>query len=125
MDDIRESFGCRDSASDLAFNQRPDDYFMLVVRTAPANALCRIAALVRQIDPGIVTMRGAAMTARVNDSQSAYCIGRWRGWWAASRGWRCAGVVGLFGVISTRSINGVRRSASGYAGRAARVHCTV
>jgi MacB-like periplasmic core domain len=57
------------------FNQGPDNYFTLVVRTAQSESglLPAITALVvHQIDPAVVSMRGTTMTGRVNDSQSAY-----------------------------------------------------
>jgi len=85
------------------FNQQPDNYFMLVVRTAQSEAalLPAIAALVRQIDPGIVTMRGATMTARVNDSQSAY-LHRSLAWLVGGFAGMALllGLVGLYGVIA-------------------------
>ena len=104
VDDIRE--GPLDVAIPpviyTPFNQQPDNYFMLVVRTAQSEAalLPAIAALVRQIDPGIVTMRGATMTARVNDSQSAY-LHRSLAWLVGGFAGMALllGVVGLYGVI--------------------------
>jgi ABC-type antimicrobial peptide transport system permease subunit len=84
------------------FNQQPDNYFMLVVRTTQSEAalLPAIAALVRQIDPGIVTMRGATMTARVNDSQTAY-LHRSLAWLVGGFAGMALllGVVGLYGVV--------------------------
>jgi ABC-type antimicrobial peptide transport system permease subunit len=55
---------------------------------------------VRQIDPGIVTMRGATMTARVNDSPSAY-LHRSLAWLVGGFAGMALllGVVGLYGVI--------------------------
>ena len=105
VDDIRE--GPLDAAIPpvlyTPFNQQPDNYFTLVVRTVQSEAalLPAITALVHQIDPGIVSMRGATMTARVNDSQSAYLH--------RSLAWLVGGfagmalllaVVGLYGVIA-------------------------
>jgi macrolide transport system ATP-binding/permease protein len=105
VDDIREG------PLDLAippvlytpFNQGPDNDFALVVRTVqPEEALLpAISALVRQIDPGIVSMRGASMTERVNDSQSAY-LHRSLAWLVGGFAGTALllGVVGLYGVIA-------------------------
>jgi multidrug efflux pump subunit AcrB len=56
------------------FKQEPDNFFTLVVRTTESEGalMPALAALIRQIDPAIVTMRGATMTARIHDSPSAY-----------------------------------------------------
>jgi hypothetical protein len=68
VDDIRE--GPLDVAIPpvlyTPFNQQPDNDFTLVVRTVQSEAvlLPAITALVHQIDPGIVSMRGTTMTAR-------------------------------------------------------------
>jgi predicted permease len=85
------------------FDQGPDNYFTLVVRTVQSEAglLPAITALVHQIDPGIVSMRGATMTARVNDSQSAY-LHRSLAWLVGGFAGMALllGVVGLYGVIA-------------------------
>src|SRR5262249_12000405 len=85
------------------FNQEPDDEFTLVVRTAQSDEalLPAIAAMVRQIDPGIVSMRGTTMTARVTESQSAY-LHRSLAWLVGGFAGMALllGVVGLYGVIA-------------------------
>jgi macrolide transport system ATP-binding/permease protein len=105
VDDIRE--GPLDIAIPpvlyTPFNQGPDDEFTLVVRTAESETalLPVISAMVRQIDPGIVSMRGTSMTARVNDSQSAY-LHRSLAWLVGGFAGMALllGVVGLYGVIA-------------------------
>jgi predicted permease len=105
VDDIRE--GPLDVAIPpvlyTPFNQEPDDEFTLVVRTAQSDEalLPAITAMVRQIDPGIVSMRGTTMTARVNDSQSAY-LHRSLAWLVGGFASMALllGVVGLYGVIA-------------------------
>jgi macrolide transport system ATP-binding/permease protein len=85
------------------FNQEPDDEFTVVVRTVQSEAalLPAITAIVRQIDPGIVSMRGTTMTGRVNDSQSAY-LHRSLAWLVGGFAGMALllGVVGLYGVIA-------------------------
>lgn len=105
VDDIRE--GPLDVAIPpilyTPFNQSPDNEFTLVVRTVQSEAalLPAITALVHQIDPGIVSMRGTTMTARVNDSQSAY-LHRSLAWLVGGFAGMALllGVVGLYGVIA-------------------------
>jgi macrolide transport system ATP-binding/permease protein len=64
------------------FNQNTDNYFGLVVRASLAgpSLLPALAATIRQIDPGIVTAGGMAMSDRINDSaylqrSSAWLVG--------------------------------------------------
>jgi predicted permease len=105
VDDIRE--GPLDVAIPpvlyTPFNQGPDNDFTLVVRTVQSEAalLPAITALVHQIDPNIVSMRGTTMTARVNDSQSAY-LHRSLAWLVGGFAGMALllGVVGLYGVIA-------------------------
>jgi predicted permease len=105
VDDIRE--GPLDIAIPpvlyTPFYQQPDNDFTLVVRTVqPESALLpAITAMVRQIDPGIVSLRGTTMTARVNDSQSAY-LHRSLAWLVGGFAGMALllGVVGLYGVIA-------------------------
>jgi predicted permease len=105
VDDIRE--GPLDIAIPpvlyTPFNQGPDDEFTLVVRTAGSETVVLpvISAMVRQIDPGIVSIRGTTMTARINDSQSAY-LHRSLAWLVGGFAGMALllGVVGLYGVIA-------------------------
>jgi macrolide transport system ATP-binding/permease protein len=105
VDDIRE--GPLDVAIPpilyTPFDQGPDNYFTLVVRTVQSEAgmVPAISALVHQIDPGILSMRGTTMTARVNDSQAAY-LHRSLAWLVGGFAGMALllGVVGLYGVIA-------------------------
>lgn len=105
VDDIRE--GPLDVAIPpvlyTPFNQQPDSDFTLVVRTVQSEAalLPAITTLVHQIDSGIASMRGTTMTARVNDSQSAY-LHRSLAWLVGGFAGMALllGVVGLYGVIA-------------------------
>jgi macrolide transport system ATP-binding/permease protein len=105
VDDIRE--GPLDVAIPpilyTPFDQGPDNYFTLVVRTVQSEAglVPAISALVRQVDPGILSMRGTTMTARVNDSQAAY-LHRSLAWLVGGFAGMALllGVVGLYGVIA-------------------------
>ncbi len=85
------------------FNQSTDDYFGVLVRTSQAerSLLLAMAATVRQIDPGIVTIRGTTMADRINDSQSAY-LHRSSAWLVGGFAALALllGVVGLYGVVA-------------------------
>jgi predicted permease len=85
------------------FKQRPGDYFTLVVRTTESETALvpALAALVRQIDPGIVTMRGATMTARIQDTPSAY-LHRSLAWLVGGFAVMALvmGLIGLYGVTA-------------------------
>jgi predicted permease len=86
-----------------AFNQGPDDYFTLMVRTTESEGalVSTLARLVRETDPSIVTMRGATMTARIEDSQSAY-LHRTAVWLVGGFAGMALlmGLIGLYGVIA-------------------------
>ena len=105
VDDIRE--GPLDAPIPpvlyLPFDQNPDSYFSLVVRTAGDERplLPLLAAAVREIDPGIVPRGGMTMTARIEDSQSAY-LHRSLAWLvgAFAAVALLLGVVGLYGVVA-------------------------
>jgi ABC-type antimicrobial peptide transport system permease subunit len=85
------------------FNQSTDTYLGLVVRTSQAEGslLPALAATIRQIDPGIVTIGGMAMTDRIDDSASAY-IHRSLAWLVGGFAALALllGVVGLYGVVA-------------------------
>jgi len=85
------------------FNQSPDTYFSLVVRTSQSEAaiLPALVAAVREVDPGIGTRDVTTMLSRINNSPSAY-LHRSAAWvvggFAAIA--LLLGVVGLYGVIA-------------------------
>ena len=85
------------------FNQNPDTYFFLVVRTSQAEQLMlpTLITAVHQIDPGIGTLNEATMSDTIHESASAY-LHRSTAWlvggFAAIA--LLLGVVGLYGVIA-------------------------
>ena len=85
------------------FNQSPDTYFSLVVRTSPPEAtlLSSIVAAIHQVDPGIGTMDEATMARKISDSPSAY-MHRSSAWLVGIFAFTALllGVVGLYGVIA-------------------------
>jgi predicted permease len=105
VDDVRE--GALDSdiwpAEYLPFNQSPGNYIGVIVRTSQAeqSLLPTLETVIRQIDPGLVTVDESTMIGRINDSQTAYLH--------RSSAWLVGGfaalalllaVVGLYGVIA-------------------------
>ncbi len=105
VDDVRE--GALDSdiwpAEYLPFNQSPESYIGVIVRTSQAeqSLLPTLETAIRQIDPGLVTVDESTMIERINDSQTAYLH--------RSSAWLVGGfaalalllaVVGLYGVIA-------------------------
>jgi macrolide transport system ATP-binding/permease protein len=86
-----------------SFNQSPDTYFSLVVRTSQSeqSLLPEMVSVIRQIDPGIGTLDETTMPARITNSPTAY-IHRSSAWLLAGFASLALllGVVGLYGVIA-------------------------
>lgn len=105
VDDIRE--GPLDTAIPpvlyLPFDQSPDNYFSLVVRTSQDERplLPLLAATIRGIDSAIVPLKGMTMTAQIQDSPSAY-LHRSLAWLVGAFAAMAVllGVVGLYGVVA-------------------------
>jgi macrolide transport system ATP-binding/permease protein len=105
VDDIRE--GALDSeiwpAEYLPFNQSPDTYMSLVVRTSQSeqSTLPALAATIRDIDRDIVTFDFQSMQDRIDHSSSAY-LHRSSAWLVGAFAVLALllGVVGLYGVIA-------------------------
>ena len=85
------------------FNQNPDDYFSLVVRTSQneGSVLQSMVRAIHEIDPGIGTDGEATMVGRINESPTAY-LHRSSAWLVGGFAVMALllGVVGLYGVIA-------------------------
>jgi macrolide transport system ATP-binding/permease protein len=105
VDDVRE--GALDSeiwpAIYVPFNQDPDTYFSVVVRTSqlPESLLPAIDAAVRQTDPGLGTVEQTTMTARIQASSTAY-LHRSAAWLIGGFAALAflLGIVGLYSVVA-------------------------
>ena len=85
------------------FAQDPGTYFSLVARTSQdeGSLLPTIVAAIHQVDPGIGTLDEATMTAKINNSPTAY-LHRSSAWLVGAFAGMALllGVVGLYGVIA-------------------------
>jgi ABC-type antimicrobial peptide transport system permease subunit len=87
----------------VAFNQDPDDYFSLVVRTFKGERalLPTLAAAIHRVDPGIVTFDQRTMTDRINNTTAAY-LRRCSAWLVGGFAFLALllGAAGLYGAIA-------------------------
>jgi predicted permease len=105
VDDVKE--GTLDSeiwpAEYIPFNQSPDTYFAVVVRTSQAeqSVLPTLDAVIHQFDPDTGTRGEMTMTERIHGSQTA-CLHRSSTWLIGGFATLAMllGVVGLYGVIA-------------------------
>jgi macrolide transport system ATP-binding/permease protein len=87
----------------VPYNQGPDNFFSIVVRTSQSEdaILPALTSIVHQIDPSIATYGASTMAERIHDSPSAY-LHRSAAWLVGGFAGLALllGVVGLYGVIA-------------------------
>ncbi|MFN7998341.1 MAG: ABC transporter permease [Bryobacteraceae bacterium] len=105
VDDVRE--GALDTdiwpAEYLPFNQSPDTYLSLVVRTTQPSqsTIPALASAIREIDPGIATMEGSTIEDKIRQSPAAYVRRSAASLVGAFAGLALLlGVVGLYGAVA-------------------------
>jgi predicted permease len=87
----------------IPFNQAPRPDFVVIARTSQAEQSLppAIAAVIHQIDPGIVTWGESSMNDRINNAQSTY-LHRSSAWLVGGFAGTALllGVIGLYGMMA-------------------------
>jgi macrolide transport system ATP-binding/permease protein len=105
VDDIQEGQlnAAPRAAIYIPFNQDPNSYFAIVVRSSQQedSLLSAMTRVVHRIDPGIAVSEPVTMRQRIHDSQAAY-LHRATAWLAGGFAGLALvlGVVGLYGVVA-------------------------